>query len=113
VPESSAALAALCRIYWRPRYAYVRHPGHNPADAEDLTQEFFACLIEKNYLQAADAEKGRFRSFLLTAFKRFLANQWDKANRQKRGGGREIISLDAQDAELRFFAEPASCETPE
>jgi RNA polymerase sigma-70 factor (ECF subfamily) len=110
--QGSVALAKLCQTYWQPLYAYVRRLGHNPADAEDLTQEFFARLIEKNFVENADAEKGRFRSFLLTALKRFLANEWDKQNREKRGGGREVISLDARDAEDRFLAEPADDQTP-
>jgi len=110
--QSSVALAKLCQAYWQPLYAYVRRLGHGPADAEDLTQEFFTRLIEKNYVETADAEKGRFRSFLVTALKRFLANEWDKQNREKRGGGREIISLDARDAEDRFLAEPADNQTP-
>jgi RNA polymerase sigma-70 factor (ECF subfamily) len=110
--QRSTALAKLCQTYWHPLYAYVRRLGHSPADAEDLTQEFFARLIQKNYVESADAEKGRFRTFLLTALKRFLANEWDKQNRERRGGGREIISLDACDAEDRFLRQPTDAQTP-
>ena len=79
--DSRNALAALCRTYWYPLYAYLRSHGHGQHDAEDLTQEFFATLLEKGYLQAADSRRGRFRSFLLTAFKRFLAKEQERAER--------------------------------
>src|SRR6266700_2239627 len=85
--RASEALAKLCRAYWWPLYAFVRRQGHSPHDAQDLTQEFFARLLEKDYLQAAAREKGRFRTFLLVALKRFLANEWDRLRAQKRGGG--------------------------
>ena len=75
-PESAAALEVLCRAYWYPLYAFVRRQGHSPTDAQDLTQEFFARLLAKEYLQAADREKGRFRTFLRVALRRFLANEW-------------------------------------
>src|SRR5271169_340592 len=81
------ALERLCRAYWFPIYAFVRRQGHSPHDAQDLTQEFFARLLAKHYLADADREKGRFRSFLLASVKHFLANEWDKARAQKRGGG--------------------------
>ena len=112
-PHAAEALEALCRTYWYPLYAFVRRKGHDAPEAEDLTQEFFARLLEKKYLEAAAPEKGKFRSFLLTAFKRFLANEWDRANRQKRGGGRELISLDETKAENCYRAEPADTMTPE
>ena len=101
------ALEKLCRNYWYPLYAFVRRLGHSPHDAEDLVQAFFARCLEKNYLGAADQAKGRFRSFLLIALKRFLANEWDKARTQKRGGGAQSISLDALTAEQRYALEPA------
>jgi RNA polymerase sigma factor (sigma-70 family) len=101
------ALERLCRNYWVPIYAFVRRQGHNPHDAEDLTQEFFARLLEKNYLADADRAKGRFRSFLLASLKHFLANEWDKAKAQKRGGGRVLISIDADAMETAFGAELA------
>ena len=77
-PESAAALERLCSSYWYPLYAYVRRRGHSPPDAQDLTQEFFARLLEHNWIAPADRHKGRFRSFLLMAMKRFLAKEWDK-----------------------------------
>ena len=92
------ALGALCRAYWRPLYAFARRLGQTPADAEDLTQGFFARLIEKNDLADACREKGRFRTFLLTAFKRFLANEWDRQHAQKRGGFQPALSIDSADA---------------
>ena len=105
-PRAGAALEKLCRTYWYPLYAYVRRKGHDPHDAQDLTQAFFARLLEKNYVAQADRERGRFRNFLLTALTHFLADEWDKARRQKRGGGREIISFDAASAEERYRLEP-------
>ncbi len=111
--QAHTALARLCQTYWFPLYTYIRRSGHNPEDAKDLTQEFFSRLLEKDYLKAVDREKGKFRSFLLMAVKRFLANEWDHANRQKRGGGREIISLDVQDTENRYLCEPVEEMSPE
>jgi len=83
---SGPALQGLCQTYWYPLYAFVRRSGHSPQDAEDLTQAFFARLLDKNYLAAADREKGRFRSFLLVALKRVLANEWERQHALKRGG---------------------------
>ena len=105
-PEADAALAELCRAYWYPLYAFVRRKGHSPADAQDLTQGFFARLLEKNYVAQANRERGRFRTFLLAAFSHFLADEWDKTQRLKRGGGREMISFDAASAEERYTLEP-------
>ena len=107
------ALAKLCQTYWYPLYAYVRRRGHGREDAQDLTQEFFARLLEKNWIGGADREKGRFRSFLLTAMNRFLADEWDKARAQKRGGGRPLLSLSFDTAETRLSREPADEVTPE
>ena len=101
------ALETLCQTYWYPLYAFVRRLRHSPHDSEDLVQAFFAQCLEKNYLGAADQGKGRFRSFLLIALKRFLANEWDKARTLKRGGGAPPISLDALTAEQRYALEPA------
>ncbi len=112
-PQSDAALAQLCRLYWYPLYVFVRRSGHGPEDAQDLTQEFFARLMEKSYLEAANPEKGKFRSFLLVALKRFLANEWDRAHRNKRGGGRQVLSLSEGDTEFRYRTEPADPMTPE
>ena len=100
------ALAKLCQTYWYPLYAFVRRQGHSPHDAQDLTQEFFARLLAKNYLAGVAPEKGNFRSFLLAAMKHFLANEWDRAHAAKRGGGQAIISLDDTDAEERYQLEP-------
>lgn len=106
-PRSDAALETLCRTYWYPLYAFVRRQGRSPHDAQDLTQEFFARLVGKEYLKSATQEKGRFRTFLLVAFKRFLANEWDRQHAQKRGGGAAIVSIDQELAESRFAAEPS------
>jgi RNA polymerase sigma-70 factor (ECF subfamily) len=111
--ESTAALEALCRTYWRPLYHYVRRRTANIDEADDLTQEFFARLLEKNYLAAANPDRGKFRAFLLTAFKHFLANEWEKARAQKRGGGKPAIPLDFNAARTRNVLEPATGLTPE
>jgi len=105
------ALERLCRTYWYPLYAFVRRQGKSKEDAEDLTQEFFARLLQKDYLQAVSREKGRFRTFLLVALKRFLANDWDRSRAQKRGGGRRPLSLDTDLAEKRYRIEPADTLT--
>ena len=91
--RAQAALARLCQAYWYPLYAYVRRRGYEAHDAQDLTQEFFARLLEQNWLAQADRERGRFRTFLLAALSHFLANEWDKARTQKRGGGVQIVPL--------------------
>jgi RNA polymerase sigma factor (sigma-70 family) len=111
--QSAAALETLCRAYWYPLYAYVRRCGQSPHDAQDLTQEFFARLLEKSCLKAVDPDKGRFRTFLLVALKRFLANEWDRARTQKRGGARTHVSLDTAAAETRYEPEAAMLSTPE
>jgi RNA polymerase sigma factor (sigma-70 family) len=107
------ALEQLCRIYWYPLYVFVRRRGHNPHEAEDLTQEFFARLLERQWLEGIQPEGGRFRSFLLTMLNRFLANEWDRAQARKRGGGQTFVSLDDLAPEDRFRNEPATRETPE
>lgn len=104
---SRPALESLCRAYWYPLYAYVRRAGHSPADAQDLTQAFFAQLLEKNWIKAADQERGRFRTFLVVALTRFLAKEWRRATTQKRGGKIPTVALDAGEAEARFAVEPA------
>ena len=101
-PQSDRALEELCRSYWFPLYAYVRRRGHAKEDAEDLVQAFFARFLAKNYLEGLSAERGRFRAFLLASLKHFLANDWDKSQRQKRGGGAEHLSLDWQTADTKF-----------
>lgn len=100
--QSDRALDELCRTYWFPLYAYVRRRGHTKEDAEDLTQAFFARFLKKNYLEGLDAERGRFRAFLLASLKHFLSNEWDKSQAQKRGGKAEHLSLDWQTADTRF-----------
>lgn len=112
-PQANVALEELCRTYWYPLYAYVRRHGHSREDAEDLTQGFFARLLEKNYLEGISSDGGKFRSFLLVALKRFLANEWDRANRQKRGGGAPPLSLDWQEAEERYQITPANNLSPD
>jgi RNA polymerase sigma factor (sigma-70 family) len=101
-PQSDLALEQLCQWYWFPLYAYVRRRGHTKEDAEDLVQAFFARFLAKNYLEGLSAERGRFRAFLLAALKHFLANEWDKSQRQKRGGGALHLSLDWQTADTNF-----------
>ena len=107
------ALAHLCQIYWYPLYAYARRRGCAPHDAQDLTQEFFARLLAGNWVAQADRERGRFRSFLLTAMKHFMANEWNKAHAQKRGGKNPILSLNEDAAEERYQLEPVDRSTPE
>jgi RNA polymerase sigma factor (sigma-70 family) len=110
---SQPALEKLCTLYWPPLYAFVRRRGHTPPEAEDLVQEFFTRLLARNYLDRADAQKGRFRSFLLGSLKHFLADEWDRTHAQKRGGGCDFISRDAADAENSYALEPADNRTPD
>lgn len=112
-PQSDEALETLCRTYWYPLYAYVRRQGYSPPDAQDLTQAFFARLLTRHYLDAVVREKGRFRTFLLVALKRFLVNEWDRAHAQKRGGGQTVLSLDTATAESRYLTEPAQTLSPD
>ena len=100
-------------MYWFPLYAYVRPRGHSPEDAQDLTQEFLARLLERNWVARADQARGRFRTFLLVALERFLANEWDKVRALKRGGGVPLLPLQFDTAETRYGAEPADPRTPE
>src|SRR5512137_570451 len=112
-PQSAAALERLCRTYWYPLYAFVRRRGYSPQDTEDLLQGFFARFLEKHYLGDVDQAKGRFRSFLLAALKHYLANEWDKAKAVRRGGRVELLSLEGEAAESRYYEEPVSELTPE
>jgi RNA polymerase sigma-70 factor (ECF subfamily) len=112
-PDSKQALTSLCETYWYPLYAYARRRVVDVDEAQDLTQAFFAELLEKNYVGSAVPDRGRFRAFLLTAFKHFLSQQWEKAKAQKRGGGRAPISLDFESAGSHFRIEPASGLTAE
>lgn len=111
-PKAFEAMTQLCRTYWYPLYAYVRRKGYPAPDAQDLTQEFFARLLARNYVTVADRQKGKFRSFLLGTFEHFLAKEWRRAHAEKRGGGRAAFSLDETDAENRYLLEPAHDLTP-
>src|SRR5437667_12460500 len=104
-PDADAALETICRAYWYPLYAYIRRSGQSPHDAQDLTQEFFRHLLEKRWLAAADREKGRLRTFLVTALKHFMAKEWRRASAQKRGGGQTHGPMDTAFAERRYAAE--------
>lgn len=104
-PESSEALEAVCRAYWYPLYAFVRRSGNSPHDAQDITQEFFRVLLEKRWLDHADRDKGRLRTFLITALKHFMANEWRRQTAQKRGGGQDCIPVDTEFAESRYAAD--------
>jgi len=112
-PGSKSALETLCQRYWYPSYAYVRRSGRTPADAQDLTQEFFLRLLEKDWLLAASPDQGRFRTFLLMALKRFMANEWHRSTAQKRGGLQSPLSLDTTDAEQRYAGEPVTVFAPD
>lgn len=105
--ESLRALETLCQAYWQPLYIYARRQGQSPQDAEDLTQGFFARLLEKGFLQTVQQEKGRFRQFMLMAFQRHMANEWDHARRLKRGGGHKAVPLDTVLGE-RLYREDTS-----
>jgi RNA polymerase sigma-70 factor (ECF subfamily) len=111
-PKASQAMAQLCQTYWYPLYAYVRRKGYQAPDAQDLTQEFFARLLARNYVTGADRGRGKFRSYLLGTLEHFLAKEWRRAHAEKRGGGRADFSLDEMDAEKRYLLEPAHELTP-
>jgi RNA polymerase sigma factor (sigma-70 family) len=115
--ESSAAadqaLTTLCETYWYPLYAFLRGRGRSVEDAQDLTQAFFARVLEKQALRQADPARGRFRSFLLTSLKNFASNEHDRGLTRKRGGGVPLVSLEFESAEGRFQLEPPSHETPD
>ncbi|MBN2162416.1 MAG: sigma-70 family RNA polymerase sigma factor [Pontiellaceae bacterium] len=100
--QAARAMEEICRIYWFPLYAYIRRRGHSPEDAEDLTQEFFRQLLEKQWIAEADRNKGKLRAFLITALKHFMAKEWRKASAKKRGSGRHMLSLDSSIAEGRY-----------
>ena len=112
-PAASAALEELCRAYWYPLYAFVRRQGHSPEEAEDLTQSFFARLLEKDYVKLANPARGKFRSFLLFALKNFLTNEWRRSTRHKRGGAHAQVSWDRETAEHRYDKDPVDQLTPE
>jgi RNA polymerase sigma factor (sigma-70 family) len=110
--STNGALEVLCRAYWYPIYAYVRRLGHSPHDAQDLTQSFFAYVLEKRLIARAQPEAGRFRSFLLGSLRNFLANEWRRQTAQKRGGG-QVIPIDARSAEERYAVEPMDKSNPQ
>ena len=112
-PQADVALEELCRTYWYPLYAYVRRRGRSKEDAEDLTQSFFERFIQKNYLEGLSSERGRFRAFLLASLKHFLANEWDRVGRQKRGAHATHLSLDWRDADTRYQLELRDDLTPD
>ena len=108
-----SALAELCRLYWYPLYMFARRRGHSPDDAQDLTQGFFLHLVEQRALASVDRLKGKFRSFLLASFQNHLSDVGDRARRLKRGGDKEFVQLDAEEAEERYRLEPVEFLTPE
>src|SRR5271163_4363040 len=110
--EARSALVSLCENYWYPLYAYLRRRGYPADQSQDLTQEFFMRVLEGRYLDRADPEKGRFRSFLLTSLKFFVADEEDRQRARKRGGG-AVLSLELSSGEDRYQREPAHDETPE
>jgi RNA polymerase sigma factor (sigma-70 family) len=112
-PHARESLAALCDAYWYPLYAYIRRRGYDPEKARDLTQDFFARLLERSLLSEADPTRGRFRSFLRTVCSHYLADQRDRENTQKRGGGRVALTIDTADAEGRYAREMADELTPD
>ncbi len=112
-PDSREALESLCQDYWVPLYAYVVRRVGDVEEARDLTQAFFARLLEKSYLAEAKSERGRFRSFLITAFKHFLSKEWEKSRAQKRGGGQRLLSLDFESGDSSISFEPSSDLTPD
>jgi RNA polymerase sigma factor (sigma-70 family) len=111
--EGAAALEQLCQTYWPPIYGFLRRDGHSPADAEDLTQGFLASLITRSSLESVTPERGRFRSFLMASLRHYLADQRDRANAAKRGGGQKAISLNVESAELAYARQSATAESPE
>ena len=112
-PERTAALGKFCTTYWYPVYAFIRRRGNGPDDARDLTQEFFARLIEKEWLAGVERRETRFSTLLLTILKRFLVNEYEREQAAKRGGGIAPVSIDVAQAESWFGAEPSTTETPE
>jgi RNA polymerase sigma-70 factor (ECF subfamily) len=113
LPAAQAALECLCRTYWYPLYVFTRRLGNSAEDAQDLTQGFFAYLLERRLITKADPQAGRFRSFLLGSLKHFLAHEHERATALKRGGGQSVVSFDSFDPEDRYTLEPADADTPE
>jgi len=111
--RAQAALEELCQAYWQPLYCYVRRRGYGEEDARDLTQSFFTKLLQRQWVASAEKEKGRFRTFLLTAMERFLANEWDKVRALKRGGGRPDVPIQCDTTGVRYGVDPPDLRTPE
>src|SRR2546422_6781863 len=111
--SAQEALASLCSTYWYPLYAFIRRRGSSPHEAEDLTQEFFYRFLERHALESVQPTAGKFRSFLLTCLKNFLANERERAQAQRRGGGQPLVPLDGGDAETRYSLEPVDHRTPD
>jgi RNA polymerase sigma-70 factor (ECF subfamily) len=111
--RSAEALATLCDMYWHPVYAFIRRQGYRAEDGADLTQAFFARVLEKGYFQEADPTRGRFRAFLCTAIRHFLSNERDRERALKRGGKQPLLSLDVDAAEGRYQLDPRDDLTPE
>ena len=111
--QSAAALETLCRAYWKPLYAFVRRQGVQPDEAMDMTQGFFTRLLEKDWITAADQERGRFRNFLMTSIKHFMSNEWAKQRAKRRGGGCRFIPVDVQTAETQYRLDPIDTRSPE
>jgi len=111
--DSRRALSTLCQTYWQPVYAFIRRNGYDPDPSQDLTQGFFAMMLEKDFLIQADQKRGRFRSFLLTAVKHFLSNEWDRSHALKRGGVQVAVSFDLVEAEMWYLPSVVDNETPE
>ena len=112
-PDARSALSDLCKAYWYPLYAFVRREGHDPDTARDLTQAYFALLLEKNYVGEARPDRGRFRSFLITSLKHFLSHERDRTRAAKRGAGKHPIPLERDSAEGRYRIDAAVDLTPE
>jgi len=111
--EGAEALERLCQMYYYPLYAFVRRQGHPPDNAQDLIQEFFWRLLSKNYLGQAQAERGRFRTFLLAALRHFLANEWHREHALRRGGRQPLVRLDGLNPEDRYAVEPVDSISPD
>src|SRR5690348_4940463 len=111
--ESAAALESVCRAYWQPLYAYVRRCGQSPPDAQDLTQEFFCRLLDKRWLDSANPDKGKLRTFLIVALKHFISKEWRRASAQRRGGGQSQVQFDTAFAESRYAVDTASLAADE
>ena len=112
-PQAISALEQLCRAYWYPLYAYARRQGHNPPDGQDLTQQFFALFLQKNCFGMADPDRGRFRNFLLSSFKHFLANEYRRSQTAKRGGQCTFLSWDDAAAEERYLGDQEEGGSPD